>query len=36
MNAACSQGNQDACKLKGRLVEAKLRMDCADGDARPA
>jgi hypothetical protein len=33
MTVACDQGNQDACKLKDRLVEAELRMHCADGDA---
>lgn len=33
MNAACDQGNQDACKLRDRLVEAELRIHCADGDA---
>lgn len=33
MAAACDQGNQDACKLKERLVEAELRVHCADGDA---
>lgn len=26
MNAACDQGNQDACKLRDRLVEAELRF----------
>jgi hypothetical protein len=33
MTAACEQGNQDACKLRDRLVEAELRIHCADGDA---
>ena len=32
MNAACESGNSDACKLRDRLVEAELRMHCADGD----
>ena len=32
INAACSSGNQDACNLKDRLVEAELRMHCANGD----
>lgn len=33
MTAACNQGNQDACKLMDRLVEAELRIHCAEGDA---
>lgn len=32
INAACTSGNSDACTLKDRLVEAELRMHCADGD----
>ncbi|CAN5849834.1 hypothetical protein BH23ACT12_BH23ACT12_23430 [soil metagenome] len=32
MNAACAEGNQDACLLMDRLVEAELRMHCAEGD----
>jgi hypothetical protein len=33
MNAACNEGNQDACRLRDRLVEAELRIHCAGGDA---
>lgn len=32
INAACTEGNQDACLLKDRLVEAELRLHCAEGD----
>jgi hypothetical protein len=32
INAACTEGNQDACLLRDRLVQAELRMHCAEGD----
>lgn len=32
INAACAEANQDACLLRDRLVEAELRMHCAEGD----